>query len=203
MHSPNQHKANRHTDPERPTHSRAGNPFPARLTPVIVPVDAFPGVPIEKCWPRPLIEDELPRPDYSGLVTSDEYIYEVFEPGDEWPRFKLRLIPRREYETDEQYKSYRRGIERFTRIYGVYHGLCQMLCTWLGNHETCNEGVCRRNGACCSRRDEDRFTLPILIYPPCVPIDLDIMETYRAEIIAELQACVRKQHFRPRREKAS
>ena len=144
-------------------------------------------MPIEKCWPRQVSEEELPRPDLSRLVTSDEYLYEVFEPGEDWPRFKLRLQPRRERETDEQYEIYRRDIERQTRAYGVFHGFCQDLCTWLGNHETCNEGACRRTGACCSRRDEDRFHLPILIYPPCVPIDLDIMETYRAEIIAELR----------------
>jgi hypothetical protein len=176
---PNQHKADQHPGPGQPTHSRAGNPFPARLTPVIVPV--------EDALPWPASEEDVPRPDYSGLVTTDDYIYEELEPGEELLRFKLHLVPRRERETDEQYEAYRRGVERSTRIYGFYHGCCRQLCTWLGNHETCREGVCRRNGACRSRRDEDRFTLPILIYPPCVPIDIEIMEAYRAEIVAELR----------------
>lgn len=170
----------------KPTLSTAGNPFPAKLTPVFVELDPpRPGQSWDTVWPRPL-PAVLPVPDFSGMVTTDEYIYEKFEPGENWPRLKLRLIPRREHETDAQYEDYRRGIERHTRVHGVYLGMCQMLCTWLGNFETCAEGPCRRNGECCVRRDEDTTEISFAIYPPCVPIDLDIIESYRAEINKEL-----------------
>ena len=87
----------------------------------------------------------------------------------------------------EQYASYRRGIEQFTCDHAIYLGLCQLLCTHLGNHLKCREGACRRNGACAGIRDQDRFGIPLVLFPPCVPLDREIIETYRQEIIAELR----------------
>ncbi len=91
----------------------------------------------------------------------------------------------REHETDEQYASYQRDIEQFTRNHAVFLRFCQVLCTHLGNHLTCREGPCRRNGACTGIRDQDRFDIPSVLFPPCVPLDYEITETYRQEIVAE------------------
>ena len=77
--------------------------------------------------------------------------------------------------------------EQFTSTHAVYLGLCQELCTLLGNHLKCAEGPCRRNGACAGIRDQDRFGIPLVLFPPCVPLDREIIETYRAEIVAELK----------------
>ncbi len=167
-------------NPEQPTHSQCGNPYPRGLKPVIIEY-APPG---SNCMPQPLSEPEFPDEGSSGLVT-DEYLYE--QPDPKWPRLKLQLAPRGKRQTDEQYAAYRRGIEEFTCTHSIFVGLCQELCTLLGNHRTCLEGVCRRNGVCCGLRDQDRYWLPMLIFPPCVPLDLEIIETYRQEIIAEIK----------------
>jgi hypothetical protein len=34
-----------------------------------------------------------------------------------------------------------------------------------------------------SRRDGDRFTIPQVLFPPCIPLDAEIMETYRMEVV--------------------
>ena len=160
-----------------------GNPYPSGLKPVVVEY-GMPGVPMERCSTRPLVEEEMPRP---GGIVSD-YLY--VEPDPNLPRLKLRLAPCSKHKTDEQYEIYRRGIEEFTSTHAIFLGLCQLLCTHLGNHLTCAEGPCRRNGACAGVRDQDRFVIPIVLFPPCVPLDLEIIETYRAEIIAELKRIV-------------
>lgn len=169
--------------PDRPTHSQMGNPYPPGLEPVVVEY-GMPGVPMERCSTRPLVEEEIKPP--GGIVADYRYV----EPDPQFPRLKLRLAPRREHETDDQYASYQEDIEQFTCNHAVYLGLCQELCTLLGNHRTCAEGPCRRNGACAGIRDQDRFDIPLVLFPPCVPLDLEIMETYRMEIIAELKRIV-------------
>ncbi len=133
---------------------------------------------------RPLVEEEIVPPE--GIVA--DYLY--VQPDPKWPRLKLRLAPRGSRETDEQYAAYRRDIEQFTCTHAAFLGVCQMLCTLLGNHYTCAEGPCRRNGACSAIRDQDRFDIPLVLFPPCVPLDSEIIETSRREIIAVLRRIV-------------
>jgi hypothetical protein len=160
-----------------------GNPYPKGLEPAVIEY-GIPGVPLERCIMRPLVEDEIPSP--GGIVA--DYLY--VEPDPNWPRLKLRLAPRGRRQTDEQYEAYRRDIEQFTCTHSIYLGLCQELCTHLGNHHACAEGPCRRNGACAGIRDQDRFGIPFVLFPPCVPLDREIIETYREEIVAELKRVV-------------
>lgn len=160
-----------------------GNPYPKGLEPVVLEY-GIPGVPMEQCSTRPLNEADIVPP---GGVVAD-YLY--VEPYSNCPRLKLRLAPKRPDETDEQYADYQRDIEQFTCNHSIYLGLCQMLCTHLGNHSACAEGPCRRNGACAGIRDQDRFDIPLVLFPPCVPLDLEIVETYRQEIIAEMKRIV-------------
>jgi hypothetical protein len=157
-----------------PTHSRLGNPYPAGLRPVVIDSTLAADTDVEAAWPRPDYEAGEPQ----------EYLYE--QPEAEWPRLNLYLAERSPHETDEQYALYRRDFERFTCTHAIWLDLCQQLCTHLGNHRTCAQGACRRNGACAGIRDQTRYWLPLLVYPPCVPLDREIMETYREEIKAEL-----------------
>ena len=170
-------------NPEKPILSQAGNPFPAKLEPVFVDLDPH-GAP-GRVWPVPF-PAKMPKMDFSEFVTTEEYIYEEFEEGDPWPRFKVRLQPRRPQDTDAFYEDYRRGIESHARDHGVMLGFCQDLCTWLGNFETCSLGACRRRRECCSRRDEDTTDISLAIFPPCVPMDVDMIESYRMEISREI-----------------
>ena len=57
----------------------------------------------------------------------------------------------------------------------------------MGNQLTCPEGICRRKGICFGMRDEERYSLAFLVFPPCVPLDLEIIETCRQEISTELK----------------
>ena len=181
MHSTPRKKRRREAagiEPDRsnwPTHSQLGNPYPAGIEPVIVKY-AAPG---ERDGHRPLDEARIPGPG-KGLVVTDDYLYQTLHEA--WPRLKLRLAPRRPNQTDAQYAAYRAGVEDHTaaHIFGLY--VCQKLCTFLENFLTCPQGECRRRGFCCGIRDEERYWLPMLIYPPCVPLDLEITETYRMEI---------------------
>jgi hypothetical protein len=163
------------------THSRLGNPYPAGLQPVVIEFDttlSAADTDIESAWSQS---------DYKPGEPQD-YLYE--QPEADWPRLNLYLAERGPHETDEQYALHRRDFERFTCTHAIWLGLCQQLCTHLGNHRTCSEGACRRNGACAGIRDQNRYWLPLLVYPPCVPLDREIMETYRMEIVAEIKRVV-------------
>ena len=181
---------------QNPTHSQMGNPYPGGLEPVAIKY-GIPGIPMERCSTRPLVEAEVPRP--GGIVA--DYLY--VEPDPRWPRLKLRLAPRGKRETDEQYEAYRRNIEEFTCSHAVYLGFCQELCTLLGSHHACAEGPCRRTGACAGIRDQDRFDIPLVLFPPCVPLDREIIETYRREIVAEIRRLVAKENEEPKAEPAA
>ena len=61
-----------------------------------------------------------------------------------------------------------------------------------GNFTTCLHGECRRTSECCSRRDEDAMSMDLAVFPPCVPFDLDIIETYRVEIQREMRILARE-----------
>jgi hypothetical protein len=162
-------------DKTQPLLTQAGNPFPPHLTPVFVDMTPARGVPLERMWPRPLKEKDA-LVNYSGCVTMNEYLYETLDPR--WPRFKLRLQPQGD-ETDAQYAAYRRDIEHHTMVHAIYLCLMHQICTVIGNHETCAVRACRRRGRCSGRRDEDKIAISFAIFPPCIPIDIDIIETYR------------------------
>ena len=181
MHSPRKNEGTPADEPqtEPPIHSRLGNPYPGGLEPVVID-DGTPG--------NTDLEQAVAKASLPGGIVTDEYLY--VEPDPKWPRLKLRLAPRGKQETDEQYAAYRRDIEQFTCDHAIYLGLCQLLCTHLGNHLTCAEGPCRRNGACAGIRDQNRFDILLVLFPPCVPLDREITETYRMEIIAELKRIV-------------
>jgi hypothetical protein len=134
-------------------------------------------------WPRPL-DPNPPKPDFSGMLTTDTYLYEPLDA--DTPRFKLRLAPRRKGESEAQYAAYRRSLERHFHALGVYLKLMQLLCGALGNFHTCGQRQCRREKACRARRDEDAFSIELAVFPPCVPFDLDIIESYRTEVRAEV-----------------
>ena len=167
---------------QHPTHSRLGNPYPRGLKPMVLHDDPSGSTDLEQA-----IAEAGPP---GGIVA--DYLY--VEPDPRWPRLKLRLARRGKHETDEQYANYRRDIEQFTCSHSIYLGLCQVLCTLLGSHHTCAEGPCRRNGACAGIRDQDRFDIPLVLFPPCVPLDPEIIETYRQEIIAEIKRLVAKEN---------
>jgi hypothetical protein len=84
-------------------------------------------------WPRPFKEKDT-LANYSGCVTTSEYLYATLDPR--WPRFKLRLRPQRD-ETDAQYAAYRRDIEHNTMVHAIYLCMMHQLYTVIGNHETC------------------------------------------------------------------
>ncbi|MEW9838615.1 hypothetical protein ABUE29_25940, partial [Mesorhizobium sp. ZMM04-4] len=165
-------------DQSSPARSRLGNPFPAGLRPVLVDETLAADTDVEAAWSR---NDYAPG-------APQHYLH--VRPAAEWPRLDLHLARRRPHETDEQYAIYRRCFERFTCAHAVWLGLCQRICTGLGNHRACREGACRRNGVCAGVRDQTRYWLPLLVYPPCVPLDREIMETYREEIKAEVRRLV-------------
>lgn len=168
---------------KKPILSTAGNPFPPGLKPVFVPLDPIPGIPPERMLPRPL-DPNPARPDFSHLVTTETYLYEQPDPGT--PRFKLRLEPRRKGQSEAQYAAYRRSLERHFHARGAYLKAVRLLCGALGNFRTCGQGQCRREKACRARRDEDAFSIELAMFPPCVPIDLDIIESYREAVRAEI-----------------
>jgi hypothetical protein len=170
-------------DSVRPALSQRSNPYPAGLKPVIVEY----GPPGTNCGIQPLDGAEKPRP-CRDLVVTDQYLYE--QPLEGMPRLRLGFARQGPRQTDEQYAAYRRDIEQFTCTHSIYLGLCQQLCTFLGNHRTCAEGPCRRTGVCSGIRDQDRYNIPLVLFPPCVPLDLEIIWTYRDEIVAEIKRVV-------------
>jgi hypothetical protein len=161
-----------------------GNPYPAGLKPCVIEYDMTG----KNGGMQPLTEPEISRPSPDVVVA--DYLY--VQPDPKWPRLRLSFARQGPRETDEQYAAYRRGIEQFTCNHSIYLGLCQELCTLLGNHRKCVEGPCRRTGVCSGIRDQDRYDIPLVLFPPCVPLDLEIIETYRQEIIAELRRIVAK-----------
>jgi hypothetical protein len=168
---------------ETPLLSQAGNPFPPGLKPVFVSLDPIPGIPPERMMPGPL-DPNPPKPDFSHLVTTETYLYEPLDA--DTPRFKLRYQPRGKGESEAQHAAYRRSLERHFHARGAYLKAMQLLCSALGNFRTCGQGQCRREKACRARRDEDAFSIELAMFPPCVPIDLDIIESYREAVRAEI-----------------
>ena len=70
---------------QHPTHSQMGNPYPAGIEPAVLQY-GIPGVPMERCSMRPLVEKEIVPARGGG----SDYLY--VEPDPKWPR--LRLLPR-------------------------------------------------------------------------------------------------------------
>ncbi|MHA6684960.1 hypothetical protein [Mesorhizobium sp. A556] len=167
----------------KPILSTAGNPFPPGLKPVFVRLDPIPGIPPERMLPRPL-DPNPPKSDFSHLVTTETYLYAQPDAGT--PRFKLRFQPRGRGVSEAQHAAYRRSLERHFRARGVYLKLMQLLCGALGNFQRCGQHQCRREKACRARRDEDAFNIDLAVFPPCVPLDLDIIASYREAVRAEV-----------------
>ena len=163
----------------KPLLSQAGNPYPPGLEPVVIDFTPPPGVPIERMWPRPLDPDP-PPPDRAGMVAFDTYLYEV--PGPDLPHLTLWLERQRSDESDERYAHYRADLEHHFHVHAVVLKIVQRLATVSGSCASCREHVCRRRGACVGVRDTGRFDLPFAMYPPCVPLDLEIMETFRQAV---------------------
>ncbi len=162
--------------------SLQGNPYPPGLTPQFVLELLRPGQNWKRMWPHPLGEPDRPY-DHSGTVVAD-YVHK--KPDPRFPPFKLRLSPRRPGETDDQYDCHRRTMESHTLAHSAYLWFMQELCTHVGNHRRCAHGLCRRAGRCVTRRDEDYHWLPLAVFPPCIPMDPDIIETYRVEVREEM-----------------
>ena len=161
-----------------PKLSQSGNPYPPGLEPVVIDY-APPG---SRDGQQRLDEASMPRNEPGKLELADAYLYETCLP--DVPPLKLWLAPRQPKDTDATYEAYRRGVERHAMQHALFLRICQQICTGIGNPRTCREGACRRTGECRARRDEDATWQPYMIYPPCVPLDLEIMETYRGEIAA-------------------
>jgi hypothetical protein len=171
---------------EKPLLSQAGNPYPPGLEPVVIDFTPLPGVPIEHMWPRPLDPDP-PPPDRAGMVAFDTYLYEV--PGPDLPHLTLWLERQRPDESDERYAHYRADLEHHHLVHAVVLKIVQRLATVSGSCASCREHACRRQGACVGVRDTGRFDLPFAMYPPCVPLDLEIMETFRRAVRRLLDEC--------------
>ncbi|MGN6307105.1 MAG: hypothetical protein ACTHNH_19975 [Mesorhizobium sp.] len=163
----------------KPLLSQAGNPYPPGLEPVVIDFTPLPGVPLERMWPRPLDPDP-PPPDRAGMVAFDTYLYEV--PGPNLPHLTLWLERQRPEESDERYAHYRADLEHHHLVHAVMLKIVQRFATVCGLAATCREHACRRQGACVGVRDAGRFDLPFAMYPPCVPLDLEIMETFRQAV---------------------
>lgn len=118
-----------------------GNPFPPGLKPVWSTIDQTSNGPVINNLAEEWARNPPRKQNYEGLVTTDEYLYVDFPPGGRAPRFKLRLLPKPDSQTDEQYAWYRRGIDEHTRALSVFMHVLQALCTWVGNHRTCREAV--------------------------------------------------------------
>ena len=153
--------------PACPPIRRWATPIPPGLEPVVIDT-ASAGSPMEPARAAAGRGRDL-RP--GGIVA--DYLY--VEPDPKWPRLKLRLAPRGRQETDEQYESYRRDIEQFTCNHAIYLGLCQDALHPSRQPLACAEGPCRRNGLCAGIRDQDRFDIPLVLFPPCVPLDREII----------------------------
>ena len=165
-----------------PVISQAGNPFPAKLKPFHIDYTPPKGWKLEQMWPQPLPNRPPRVPDWSGLITTDEYLYTKFDEGETWPRFKVRVEHRGPEMTDAQYEAIRRDAEYCSRVYGVFLGMFQDVCSWVDNHETCPNGPCRRQRRCVGRRDEDMMCISIAVYPPCIPLDLELIWTYHEAV---------------------
>ena len=114
------------------------------------------------------------------MVAFDTYLYEV--PGPDLPHLTLWLERQRPDESDERYAHYRADLEHHFHVHAVVLKIVQRLATVSGSCASCREHVCRRRGACVGVRDTGRFDLPFAMYPPCVPLDLEIMETFRQAV---------------------
>ncbi len=161
---------------EKPRLSQAGNPYPPGLEPAVVDYRNVPGAVLGPDGPLPI----KPRPqDRAKMVSFDTYLYEA---DPDVPHLTLWLERQRPDESDERYAHYRADLEHHFHVHAVMLKIVQRLATVSGSCASCREHACRRRGACVGVRDTGRFDLPFAMYPPCVPLDLEIMETFRQAV---------------------
>lgn len=94
-------------------------------------------------------------------------------------------------QSDSQWAAVLRDQRRHAKAKGLYLGLFQQLAAHLGFHRTCPLPACRRRRDCIGRRAEDDWSFPFRPFiPPCVPLEVELVERMRAEIRAEITRLV-------------
>lgn len=103
------------------------------------------------------------------------------------PTFEVQKFARRG-ETDAQWACVLRDHERHAEAKGIYLGLFQLLAAHWGFVAKCPLPGCRRLKKCIGRRAEDDWSFPFRPFiPPCVPLEVEIVEKMRTEISAEVK----------------
>lgn len=107
-------------------------------------------------------------------------------PDQPWPpTFRVQTFARGD-QTDVQWACVLADQRRHAEAKGIYLGLFQQLATHQGFARACPLGRCRRLKTCSGRRAEDDWSFPFRPFiPPCVPLDVAVVEAMRAEIRAE------------------
>ncbi|CAI2931339.1 hypothetical protein [Aminobacter niigataensis] len=103
-----------------------------------------------------------------------------------YPSFRINSFPREPWCTDAQWACVLRDQQEHAEAKGIYLGLFQLLAAHLGFVCKCPLRACRRLRKCTGRRAEDDWSFPFKPFiPPCVPLDVEIVEKMRAGIRAE------------------
>lgn len=112
-------------------------------------------------------------------------------PEERWyPSFSINAFPRRT-ETDAQWACVMRDQQDHAEAKGIYLGLFQLLAAHWGFVRHCPLARCKRLKKCTGRRAEDDWSFPFKPFiPPCVPLDVEIVEKMRAAIRVETDRIV-------------
>jgi hypothetical protein len=139
-----------------------------------------------------------PRPIPATTATGEPYVEAAF-PGDEgesplanpncpWYGWFKKKSVREEWQNEAEFKAQLVCDRHNDGVCGVTLYLFQSLCTHKKHHETCELKVCVRKRACSGRRDPYDWSFKFRpVVPPCVPLDLEVIEKYRKEILAGLK----------------
>lgn len=162
------------TPPTPPRHSKLGNPYPHGIPPVVV--DARVDGTERTVEPDPLTGC---RPSAWRFVTPDPCL----------PHVPLYVPPRLPGQTDAQWDASVLDTESYhADVTMVALHAMQLLATYVGNFATCENRACRRKRRCAATRDPFAFGLFLAMFPPCVPLDIEIIWTYIEEVRRELRA---------------
>jgi hypothetical protein len=144
-----------------------------------------------------------PRPIPATTATGEPYIEAAF-PGDEgesplanpncpWYGWFKKKSVRAEWQNEAEFKVQLVYDRHNDGVCGAKLYLFQLLCTHWKDHETCKLKICKRKRACSGRRDPNDWSRRLLpVIPPCVPLDDEVIEKYRKEILAGLKYNVAK-----------
>lgn len=158
--------------PDQSLLSKLGNPYPPGLTPVRLD-DTQPLGPVD-------------LPDLSGHQRITEFRYATVPPGR--PVLPLYMWPRAAHQTEAQYEVSRREVEDYhVDVMLVIHHMAQLLATHLGNARHCRVGHCRRIRRCGGQRDQREVGGFDVLFPPCIPLDREIIWTWFEAIRAEIR----------------